>query len=122
MRTFCVRLVAYVDIVCVVRDEARAPKTAHCFLHQITHTNQRGGSVEAAHAQGRGFISPPQQGLPHAEGERLNEENHVQEVALDIEPGPPGNWMSEMNLRTEATCAQGERNILSQVGGRSSGT
>ena len=45
----------------------------------------------------------------------------MREVALDVEPGPPGNWMSEMNLRTEATCAQGERNILPQLGGRSSG-
>ena len=84
--------------------------------------NQRGAQFRQLTRKGRGYVSQPQQGLPHAEGERLNEENHVQEVALDIEPGPPGNWMSEMNLRTEATCAQGERNILSTVGGRSSGT
>ena len=91
MRTFCVRLVVYVDIVCVVRDEARAPKTVHSFLHQTTLTNQRGAQLRQLTLKGRGSVSLPQRGLPRAEGERLHGENREQEVALDIEPGPPGS-------------------------------
>ena len=52
IRTFHTHLIAIVAIVCVVSVKARAPKTAHCFLHQITHVNQRGRSVQAAHARG----------------------------------------------------------------------
>ena len=51
MRAFYAHLVALVAMVCVFGVEARAPKSALCFLHQITHINQRGGSVQATDAQ-----------------------------------------------------------------------
>ena len=90
IRTFFVHLVAHVDMVCVVRDQARAPKTVHSFLHQTTLTNQRAAQLRQLTLKGRGSVSRPQRGLPQAEGERLHGENREQEVALDVEPGPPG--------------------------------
>ena len=44
-------------MVCVVRDEARAPKTVHCFLHQMTLTNQRGAQLRQLTLKGRGSVS-----------------------------------------------------------------
>ena len=62
IRTFYVHLVAHVDMVCVVCDEARAKDCTQLSAPNDAHKS-KGGSVEAAHAQGARFCIPTSAGL-----------------------------------------------------------
>ena len=94
----CAHLVAHVNIVCVayVMDEARAPKSAHCILHQMMRKKQGRGSVQAAHTQeGCGYISRPLHNLSRAYLTQKESDSMEQTTSKKLRsasnPRPPEN-------------------------------